>query len=78
MVIGKLVTDEGFRRRFLDDPAAALAEMGRGGAELTPVETQALAGLDPEVVRAFADGIDPRLQKVDFGAVPVESGPVTS
>jgi len=31
--------------------------------ELTEVETEALAGMDPEAFRAFADQLDARLRK---------------
>jgi hypothetical protein len=64
-VIGKLATDEGFRRQFLGNALAALDELQQRGIELTPVEIQALAALDPEAVNAFAGNIDGRLQKVD-------------
>jgi hypothetical protein len=67
LVIGKLATDEGFRRRFLDDAVAALHELGPRGCELTAIEIEALAALDPEALRSFAVVIDQRLQKVDFG-----------
>jgi hypothetical protein len=63
-VIGKLATDEAFRRRFFAEPAAVLRELGERGAELTFVETQALLALDPDAVESFAGAIDPRLQKV--------------
>jgi hypothetical protein len=65
-VIGKLATDEGFRRRFLEDAMGALEEVRRLGIELTPVEVQALAAMDRDVIRSFASGIDQRLQKVDL------------
>jgi len=67
-VIGKLATDEGFRRWFLEDAMGALEEIRRRGAELTAVEVQALAAMDREVIRSFASGIDQRLQKVDLTA----------
>ena len=67
-VIGKLATDEGFRRWFLEDAMGALEEIRRRGAELTPVEVQALAAMDREVIRSFASGMDQRLQKVDLTA----------
>ena len=67
-IIGKLVTDEGFRRRFLADPRAELDALQRRGCELTLVEVQALQALDPEAIRAFADNLDGRLQKVDIAA----------
>ena len=65
-VIGKLATDEGFRRRFLEDAVGALDEVRKLGVELTPVEVQALAAMDQDVIRSFASGIDQRLQKVDL------------
>jgi hypothetical protein len=65
-IIGRLATDEGFRRRFLQDAQGALEEARQRGCELTPVEMQALATTDPKVIRSLAGGIDGRLQKVDF------------
>jgi putative modified peptide len=63
-VIGRLVTDEQFRRRFESNPAQALQEIAAAGVELTDVELRALAGLDARTVSRFADAIDPRLQKI--------------
>ena len=62
-VIGHLVTDEGFRRRYAGDPAAALEEMRAAGVELNAIELSALAAIDPELVAEFADRIDPRILK---------------
>lgn len=73
-IIGKLATDEGFRRRFLEDAAAVLDELRGQGWELSPVETGALAALDQTAVAAFAEAIDRRLQKVELGAHPNERG----
>lgn len=64
-IIGRLVTDEGFRGRFLADTAALVEELRSRGWELTPVETQALLAIDPDAIHAFASAIDSRLQKVD-------------
>lgn len=63
MVIGKLVTDEDFRREFSRDPVALLKGLRTCGAELTEVEMRALAGLDPRRVERFAESLDPRLLK---------------
>lgn len=63
-VIGKLVTDEQFRRRFESNPVQALQDVAASGTELTDVEMRALAGLDARMVSRFADSIDPRLQKI--------------
>jgi hypothetical protein len=64
-VIGRLVTDEEFRRRFAEDPAAALEEMVAGGFDLTRVELGALAGIDRCLVERMADALDPRIQKIE-------------
>ncbi|HVS16490.1 MAG TPA: Os1348 family NHLP clan protein [Thermoanaerobaculia bacterium] len=69
-VIGRLVTDEGFRRRFAADPAAALEELAAAGVELNPCERHALLGLDSALVRWFADRLDPRIQKCDLHRPP--------
>ena len=65
-VIGRLVTDEAFRRRFAQRPESTLRETADGGLELTACEMQALAALDASVLEQFADAIDPRLQKTDI------------
>lgn len=64
-VIGRLVTDEGFRRRFAADPSEVLHEMMETGCELTCLEQRAIVSIDPEVAAKFADAIDPRIQKVN-------------
>ena len=67
-VIGKLVTDECFRRRFFTDPAAALDGLRRWGCEVTAVEREALSTIDARAIHALAQVIDTRLQKLDFGS----------
>ena len=67
-IIGRLATDEGFRRRFLADPASVLDELRRQGCELSPVEIGALSDLDQAAITAFAEALDRRLQKVDLRA----------
>jgi len=65
-VIGRLVTDEAFRRQFVTDPSAALGEVTREGVELNDCELRALATIDPGAVGRFIAAIDPRLQKADL------------
>ena len=65
-IIGKLVTDACFRRRFFAEPAAILGELRQRGCEVTAVEVEALLTIAPAAIHAFADVIDPRLQKIDF------------
>ena len=64
-VIGRLVTDEAYRRRFAESPGTALQEMTESGLELTCLELRALASIDPQLVSLFADAIDPRIQKIN-------------
>jgi hypothetical protein len=64
VVIGRLVTDEGFRRRFRKSPAAVIDELIADGITLTPVERQALIEMDAVACEQFADRVDPRLQKI--------------
>jgi len=63
-VVGRLVTDEAARRRFAEDPEAALLEMVASGLELTCVEMRALARLDAGLVAGLAEAIDPCIHKV--------------
>ncbi len=65
-VIGRLVTDEAFRRRFREQPAAVIDELVATGVPLTPVERRALLEMDASLCDRFADCIDPRLQKVSL------------
>ena len=69
-VIGRMVTDEAFRRRFAQDPAAAIQEIIAGGMELTACEVGALATIDPDRVARLAEAIDARIQKSDLGGGP--------
>ena len=64
-VIGRLVTDEAFRRQFGEDPEATLEALATGGIELTSCELQALVRIDLRQVARFAEALDPRLQKAD-------------
>jgi hypothetical protein len=63
-VIGKLATDEDFRRRFTAGREEVLAEAVACGFELTPVERRALGELDIDACERFASCLDPRIQKL--------------
>lgn len=65
-VIGRLVTDEEFRRRFTARPAAVLRELTAGGMELTECELRVLSAFDPRIAARCARAIDPRIQKADL------------
>ena len=66
MVIGRLATDEDFRRRFEAERQAMLEELIAGGLQLTPVEQRALLALDFGACKRFATCLDPRLQKISL------------
>jgi hypothetical protein len=66
-VIGRLVTDEAFRRQFAADPHSTLSLVADSGVELNDCELRALASIDPEALGRFTAVIDPRIQKSDLG-----------
>ncbi len=62
ILIGRLATDPRLRRRFAADPVGVLRELVERGFELTAVEMDALASLDPDAIGAFAGVLDRRLR----------------
>lgn len=69
VLIGRLATNPGFRKRFTERPLEALREQG---LELTEIEITALAATRPEAFRALAAALDARLRKASLA---VESRP---
>lgn len=65
-VIGMLVTDEAFRRKFAHEPHDTLLETIGCGLELTDCEMQALEAIDLASLQRFAAAIDLRLQKTEI------------
>lgn len=70
-VLGRLLTDEAFRRNFADDGEAALLEIVRNGCKLNECEFRALLSVEPEELERFAAHLDPCIQKAEL------SGPTT-
>jgi hypothetical protein len=66
-IVGRLVTDERYRRLFTIDAAAALREVAQEGLELSAAEAKALIATDSKLWDAIADRVDPRLQKASLG-----------
>lgn len=62
ILVGRLVLEEALRARFVADRRRTLAGLLAEGLELTAVEVEALAGLDPRALERFARAIDARLQ----------------
>ena len=65
-LLGRLVTDEGFRRKFWESREGALGELESLGCEFNECERRALLDLSEACVEQFAGSIDPRIQKVDL------------
>lgn len=72
LVIGRLVTDAEFRRRFERDPKAALDSLLDSGVSLNRVEVNELLTLDPEAFEVLAPAVGPRLQRAGFSPEPPE------
>ena len=72
-VAEKLISDEGFRKGFFEDPEAALAT---AGLELSAEELAALKKVDQKCVDLFLADVDERLSKTNV--IPVSSPQVTS
>jgi len=62
--LGKLITDEGFRRAFFGDPAAAAL---RAGLALTAKELEALSRIPARAVATLCACVDDRICRL---AVP--------
>ncbi len=71
-VIGRLVTDEGFRRRFFENPTGVLRDITCCGLELTDIEVGCLAKIDPRLPSRFAEALDARIQKLDLATASGE------
>jgi hypothetical protein len=68
--VGRLVTDEAFRRLFLSDATATFRQLAEEGLELSVHERAALMATDAGLWDAIADGVDPRLQKISLQTRP--------
>jgi len=56
--LGKLLTDESFRERFLTAPGVAALQ---AGLRLSDIELAALSGLSRSALCSFAASLDPRI-----------------
>ena len=63
--IGRLATDPGLQTRFAKQPFEVLRDQL---LELTEVEIEALAAIDPAALRAFTAALDARLRKASLSA----------
>jgi hypothetical protein len=70
LVIGRLATDEDFRRAFKGDPRRTLSEAAERGLALSTTEVAALLATDQTLWERIAVELDSRLQKASFTASP--------
>jgi hypothetical protein len=63
LLIGRLLTDEDLRLRFVQRPFETLVELRDQGLELTADEIEALIQIDSKVWPSMAARIHPRLQR---------------
>lgn len=66
MLVGRLITDEDFRREFLRDPESTLVGLCERGLDLSKTEIAALVNTEPTLWARTADCVDPRLQKASL------------
>jgi hypothetical protein len=66
LVIGRLVTDEEFRREFAADPNSACAALPQRGTPMTAEETAAIVVTDLALWERAAEDLDPRLQRASL------------
>lgn len=63
LIIGRILTDEEFRDRFLASPVDTLSSLSQMGYDLTHAEVEALAAVDRRLWELGPDWIDARLQR---------------
>jgi hypothetical protein len=66
ILIGRLVTDEAFRRVFVGDPQGTLELSAEWGLELSRGEIRALLATDHALWDRVAGEMDSRLQRAGF------------
>jgi hypothetical protein len=66
LLIGRLVTDEELRRRFVAAPRQTLRVLQEHGLELTTAEVDAVLASHVALWNCLAAALDPRLQKASL------------
>ena len=68
LLVGRLVTDEDFRRDFLRDANEAIERLRAQGCDLTDAEVKALVETDKGRWPDLVERLDPRLHKASLRA----------
>ncbi len=75
MLVGRIVTDEEFRRRFVADPLTTLQHLVDSGLELSASEIDALMATEEMAWMELARAIDPRIARVSLKPHPTPPAP---
>jgi hypothetical protein len=67
VIVGRLITDEEYRLKFLSDPLRVLMTLRDQGVDLTSAEIDALIRTDRTLWSDAAARIDPHLQRSSLG-----------
>jgi putative modified peptide len=70
--LGKLATDDEFRARFFENPAAATWE---AGLPLSSVELEALSRLSRAAIARFSQSLDDRIRRLGVPGTPSRATP---
>src|SRR6266498_3572693 len=74
ILLGKILTDEDFRRSFFPVQASSFEVAAAYGLELTPVERSALCSLRKRRFEFIAQSLDPRIARSSATPVSQSSG----
>ena len=72
-VVGRLLTDEDFRQRFLESPDRVLDAIREEGLDLTELERSVLCSIDPRDLTSLACLVDPRICRASLRPVTDET-----
>ena len=67
ILVGRLLTDEAFRDKFVRNALTVLQAFSETGHDLTPLEIEAFMATPKRLWNEFAAQLDPRLQKANLG-----------
>jgi hypothetical protein len=72
-IIGRLLTDEELRLKFMSSPKRTIAELSEQGWELSRLEVDALLAIEVGLWSEVAARIDPRLQRCSLKTLDDEA-----
>lgn len=73
-LIGRMLTDDELRSRFLEDARGTLEALVAAGLDLTPLEVEALAATDRRLFELGASTLDPRIVKASLSTGAKKEG----